>query len=92
MNELVKKSLRKIRQEQEKIKEEFRERTISYIAGALSVVAGIAWNSAIGSAIEYLFPWKGGSILAKLLYAVVITLVAVFITVYLVRLSKRPPQ
>ncbi len=91
MHELIKKSLQKIKFEQEKIRQEFRERTISYVAGALSVVAGLAWNNAVNAAIEYIFPWKTGGILAKIFYAIIITLVVVVITVNLMRLSKQEP-
>lgn len=66
-----------------------RERTISYVAGALGLVAGLAWNDAIRTVIEYFFPVKSQSIPAKLIYAVLITFVIVFITVYLMRFSKQ---
>lgn len=91
MNEIVKKGLQKIKQERHKIKNEVKDRTITYIAGGLGAVAGIAWSNLINSTIEYIFPWKAGSLLAKFLYAILITLIVVSVTVYLAKLSSPEP-
>lgn len=71
--------------EQKKLRHEIRERVAGFIAGALSLVAGLAWNDAIKSIIEYVFPSPGNTLPAKIMYAAVISLVVIVITVNLVR-------
>lgn len=72
-----------------KVKELVRERTISYIVAAFGLVAGLAWNEAIKSFIEYLFPLAQNTLLAKFIYALALTVVLVFVSVYLARLFKK---
>ena len=73
------------------IKKEVRERTLSYIVAALGLVAGLAWNEAIKSLIEYFFPASNG-LLAKFIYTIILTLIVVFVTTYLVRLPGQKKQ
>lgn len=87
--EIIKEKLNKIKEEGSKIKKEVFKQTMSYIAAAFAFVAGLAWNEAIKSLIEYLFPLSQNTLLAKLIYAVLITLVVVIITIYLLRLSPK---
>lgn len=70
------------------MKEELKTRTLSYITAGFGLVAGLAWNDAIGSLIEFIFPLQRSSVLMKFLYAVVITGVLVAVTFYLARLFK----
>lgn len=72
----------------EKIRE-VREKTFGYITAALGLVAGLAWNEAIKSLIEYFYPASQNGLAAKFIYAIVITLVVVVISSYLIRLSSR---
>ena len=78
-------SIEKIRKESGEVKRELQERTLGYIVGALGLVAGLAWNEAIKGIIEYAFPLAKDTLQAKLLYAVIMTLVVGLATVYLVR-------
>lgn len=50
-----------------------RGRMTGYIGAALGLIAGLAWNDAIKSLIESIYPQSGG-IAAKFIYAVAITL------------------
>ena len=75
----------KIKEEGGKLSKEVRERTTGYIVSALSLVAGLAWNDAIKSMIEYAFPLSDSTITVKVIYAVIMTLFIVTITVYMVR-------
>ncbi|MBI4159908.1 hypothetical protein HY504_01950 [Candidatus Wolfebacteria bacterium] len=59
------------------------------MTAALGLVAGLAWNEAIKAFIEYFFPVSQNSILAKLTYAVLLTIIVVVLTVYLVRLTGK---
>ena len=79
----------KIREESQGLRKEVREKTFSYILAAMGLVAGLAWNEAIKSLIEYFYPASQSGILAKFLYAVLITLVVVIISTYLVKLSAK---
>lgn len=72
--------------------EEVRERSISYMVAALGLVAGLAWNEAVKAAIEEFFPLKANTVFAKFVYAGLITLVVVLITVNLMRLVKREEE
>lgn len=66
---------------------ELRERTIGYVLTALGLVAGFAWNEAIKSLIEYVFPAAQNGLVAKFVYAGLITLAVVIVTRYLMRFS-----
>lgn len=66
---------------------EIREHTVGYILTALGLVAGFAWNEAIKSLIEYIFPVGQNGLVARFVYAGLITLVVVIVSSYLMRLS-----
>jgi len=85
---MLKNGLEKIKQEGRDLRNEFRERTLSYVLAGFGLVAGLAWNEAIKTGIEYLFPMKANNILAKLIYAILITALLVIISIYLSRLLK----
>lgn len=78
-----------VKEEQKKLGNELKERTVGYILGALGVVAGIAWNDTIRAVIDYLFPLDKSGILAKFIYAVIMTVILVIISVYLIRLTQK---
>ena len=72
-----------------KLQKEFRERISGYIIGAFGLVASLAWNDAITNLIEKIFPLGKDTVIAKFIYALVMTIILVVIAVYLVRLLKR---
>src|SRR3990167_8125948 len=89
---------RNLRQDWTKVREsgaafggEVKERVTSYIVAAFGLVAGLAWNDAIRSFIDFVIPKQSDTIVAKFIYAVIITFVVV-ITVYLVRLIERKKE
>ncbi len=73
----------------EEARKAIRTRTLGYIAGGLGLVAGLAWNDAIRSLIDQLLPNSGGSVLAKLFYALVVTIVVAVLLSYVERLSAK---
>ena len=75
-----------------KLRTEIRERTLGYMLAAFGFVAGLAWNDAIQALIGYLFPLPKNTLPAKFLYAVIISFVAVIISVYMSRLFHRLNQ
>lgn len=69
-----------------KLRAEVREKTATYIMGGLGVVVGLAWNEAIKGLIEYFLPFAGaGTLVAKFVYAVLLTVIIVVATTYLFR-------
>lgn len=73
-------------QEDIRIRSEIHERTLGYMLAAFGFVAGLAWNDAIQSFIAYLYPLPEHTLPAKFLYAVIISVVVVVISVYMSRL------
>ncbi|MBI4225078.1 MAG: hypothetical protein HY617_01985 [Candidatus Sungbacteria bacterium] len=73
----------------EKLRQEVRERTLGYVIAAFGLVAGLAWNDAVKALIEYMFPLKENTISAKIIYAILITLVVVACTMYLNHLFQK---
>jgi uncharacterized membrane protein YjjP (DUF1212 family) len=61
---------------------------ISLATAAFGVVAALAWNSAITTAFSHAFG-TAGTIGALFIYAVVVTLIGVFVIVLLGRLAAR---
>lgn len=78
-----------IKQEKDKVEKEIKSKVAGYITAAFGLVAGLAWNDAIKSSIEIIFPSKGGStILAKFIYAILITGILALVSIYVVRIFK----
>ena len=71
---------------------EVKERVISYSVASLGLVASLAWNEAIKSAIEYFFPFRSDTLTAKFLYAIILTGIIAAITAYLVGLLERETE
>ncbi|MFH1608939.1 MAG: DUF5654 family protein [Patescibacteria group bacterium] len=67
------------------IRDQIKSQTSGYMMAAFGLVAGLAWNDAIKGLIEILFPFAKGGILAKFIYAVIITLVVILIGRYLLK-------
>lgn len=65
---------------------EISERTIGYLVAAFGLVAGLAWNEAVKALIEEFVPLQSDAIWAKFAYAFIITVILVFVSVYLVRM------
>ncbi len=74
---------------EKRVNEVIKEKTVSYILAAFSLVAGLAWNEAVKSLIEYVFPSAGNSIAAKIFYAAALTIILVAISFYLTKLIKK---
>ena len=72
-----------------KLEKEIREKTLGYIVTSFGLVAGLAWNDAIKSMIEEFFPLHKDTLKAKTIYALVITVIVVSVSIYLSRLFKK---
>jgi len=81
--------LRKLKEEKDKIEVAFKRRTEGYIITAFGIVAGLAWNEAVKALMNYLFPIEKDTILAKFLYAIIMTVILVLISLYVVRFINK---
>ncbi|MBI4708769.1 MAG: hypothetical protein HY764_01030 [Candidatus Portnoybacteria bacterium] len=80
-------------EQKKKIKEEIRKSTAGYVMTALGLVAGLAWNEAIKAFIDFLFPLKQNTLLAKFIYALAITFFVVLASIYIAKfLGKKEEE
>lgn len=82
----------RIRSESSKISREVKEKTLGFIITAFGLVAGLAWNEAIQSLIKSFFTVDKDTIWVKFLYAIIMTVLVVLITIYLARLFGKDDQ
>ena len=78
-----------VKTESARLSQEVKEKTLGYILTALGLVAGLAWNEAIKSIIDSVFPSEKGTLMAQLIYAVAITVVVVVVATYLTRYIQK---
>jgi len=71
-----------------KFEEELRKKSFGYITTAFGLVAGLAWNEAIKSVIEKFFPMSTSGMIAKFVYAIIITAILVFVSLYILKSDK----
>ena len=64
-----------------------RKKMFGYIAAGFGLVAGLAWNDAVKLIIDSFIPDKGNTIVAKVAYAVIITVVVGVVLFYMERSS-----
>ncbi|OIO48798.1 MAG: hypothetical protein AUJ39_02100 [Parcubacteria group bacterium CG1_02_42_13] len=81
-----------MKKEGEEIKKELQHRMTGYIVGALGLVAGLAWNDAIKALIEYLFPLAKNTLLAKFIYAILMTFIIGIVASYLIRFFDKKEE
>jgi hypothetical protein len=84
--------LEKIKMESSKISREVKEKTLGFIITAFGLVAGLAWNEAIQSLIKSFFSIDKDSVWVKFIYAIVMTLVLVFVTIYLAKIFGKDEE
>ena len=85
----MKSRIKKIAEEQKKIGIQVKEKTGGYILAALGFVVGLAWNDAIKALIENLFPLDKNNLLAKFIYALIVTVLIVAATVILTKKTEK---
>ncbi len=79
----------KLEKKECRLKKELEEKIMSYVIAAFGLVAGLAWNDAIKTLIEVVFPTKGNNLIAKFSYAILFTIILVIVTVYLGKIFKK---
>jgi len=79
-------------EEKKSLKIEILEQVASLATSGFGLVAALAWNEAIKALFAEFFPQPGGNIFALFIYALLITILVVIITVQLgraVNLAKK---
>ena len=69
------------------MKKEVIEKLTLLIIGAFGLISALAWNTTIQTIFKEFFPTANG-IIAMLIYAIVITIIAVYVTIYLGKLIQ----
>ncbi len=63
-------------------------RTTGFILAGLGFVVGLAWNDAIQTLVTTIFPQEQNTLIAKFIYAFIITTVLVLVSLRLDRKEK----
>lgn len=71
------------------LKTQAREKTANLILAGFGFVAGLAWNEAIRSLIDTLFILEKNSLLAKFVYAILVTILIVIVSYLFNKFSKK---
>jgi isocitrate/isopropylmalate dehydrogenase len=70
------------------MKVEILDKIAALVTAAFGLVAALAWNGAIRAIFEAVFG-SADNITAMLIYAVVVTIIAVLVTIWIARATKR---
>jgi hypothetical protein len=70
------------------MKAEILDKIAALVTAAFGLVAALAWNGAIRAIFDAVFG-SADNITAMLIYAVVITIIAVLVTIWIARAVKR---
>lgn len=73
------------------LKSEFLKTMTQFVTAAFAFVAALAWNSAIQAIINK-FIEPGSGIKSQLIYAIIVTIIAVFITYYLGKITQKESE
>ncbi len=69
-----------------------QEKAFSYILAGLGLVAGLAWNEAIKAAIVVWYPIEQDSLVAKFVYAGIVTILVVVASIITLKLTKKKEE
>ena len=81
-----------IKEHNKKIRIEVISKLSALITAGFGLVAALAWNDAIKSIVTKLFGSPGDQIIAMVIYALIITLVAVFATIWISRIAQKAKE
>jgi tetrahydromethanopterin S-methyltransferase subunit G len=77
---------------EESVKEAGRnvwKRMLTYIGAGFGLVIGLAWNDAIALLIKTIFPESTGTLIAKFVYAFLLTLIVGFTLYYVEKIVNK---
>ena len=81
----LKQKVRTLEDEKNRVERDLRKITAGYIIAAFGFVAGLAWRDVSIALVEYLFPMSKDTILAKFIYAIIISIALAFVSIYVMR-------
>ena len=81
----LKQKVRILEDEKNRVERDLRKITAGYIIAAFGFVAGLAWRDVSMALVEYLFPMSKDTILAKFIYAIIISIALAFVSIYVMR-------
>lgn len=67
-------------EKKQKLPKEFFEKSLVYFLAGLGLVAALAWNDAVQGLFNEVFGGARGSLFAKFVYALLITVVVTFVS------------
>jgi hypothetical protein len=73
------------------MKAEVMDKIAALLTAAFGLVAALAWNGAIRAIFEAIFG-SADNITAMLIYAVVVTIIAILVTIWIARSVKRAKE
>jgi Family of unknown function (DUF5654) len=79
------------REEGEAVSSEVLDKLVELVTAAFGLVAALAWNTAIQELFTMIFP-EAGDLIAKFLYAIVVTVVVVLVTIRLGRIAEQAKE
>lgn len=85
----IKGQLRKIKEEKREIEAAFKNQLGAMLMAAFAFIAGLSWREVINSVIDYLFPLDKDTLLAKFIYAIILTFFLSLIYVYVTRFMNK---
>lgn len=68
-------------------KQDIKDQTSKYLLAAFGFVVGLAWNDAVKSLIESIFPVETSGVWVKFLYAIIVTIAIVLVGKYVFKSS-----
>ncbi|WP_372366218.1 DUF5654 family protein [Candidatus Uabimicrobium sp. HlEnr_7] len=74
------------------MKEQIVEKMAILVTSAFGLVAALAWNDAIKKIFEQYYPNRGEGISAQIVYAVIVTVIAVFAAVLVGRAAGKEKE
>jgi tryptophan-rich sensory protein len=82
-----KRILKQIKNEVGEVRREFKEKVITLILGGFGLVTALAWNEAIKTLFETLFP-KKSELVGKFIYAAIVTIIVVLLSLQFKKISR----
>ncbi len=83
------KRINNLKDDAEELAAKVREKVAGYILAGLGLVSALAWNDAIKALIEQWYPLGQDSVLAKLYYAFIMTLIIVVASIVVIKITKK---
>jgi len=81
-----------MKEKSKELKKEFLKTMIQLATAGFGLVAALAWNATIQSVIKEILPTNQSDIISQLIYALVVTAIAVLVTYTLGRMLQEESE